>query len=107
MPRKRRAIKTRRGELSPSWHFYLLAGACESRLAPRRLPGWLDVLQADDEGALAVWREHRDELMTEAREAGFEPFGLLLERDPECDDVLPPDAARTAWSQRFCEEWSY
>jgi hypothetical protein len=65
------------------------------------------VLTTRDDDVLTCWNSHRTELLEEAQAAGFQPFGVLLEGQGDVDDVLPPDAAREAWSTAFCKELGY
>jgi len=86
-------------------------------LAPRRLPGWLDLLHAiATPGELRrAWEQHRDELTAAAQTAGFRPVAAAWfdgGREPVYDgdvDVYLPagSTARDEWSDLYCSLHAY
>ena len=82
-----------------------MVGAEPCRLAPARLPGWLDALTLDECGLRAVWMVHRDHIRREAAAARFTPAAAeWFDGDLAASGE---DVRRTAWSHAFCREWGY
>lgn len=77
-----RKIRTPKGQVlalpSPAMTFYVLTG----QQAKARIKGWAAVAMPADPAvaADAAWLQHREALIAEAAEHGFEPFGLTKKR---------------------------
>jgi hypothetical protein len=96
-----------------------------SHLAPVRLHGWVRALEVigdgegQDDELRALWTEHRDALLAEAKTAGFTPAGALwFDKGEGVQDgfVLRQaikgrdrtlETNRAAWSLAFCQRWGY
>jgi hypothetical protein len=113
------SLRASASDLSASMCHFLMCGSAEGRrLAPARLPGWLDclLLIADDDAVKVLWQTHGAALRAEAEAEGFMAAGAIwFDRDGNepnyVNDVavyrLPPDAARDEWSARFCDANKY
>ena len=102
--------------IDPSLAHLLMVGRSPERLAPARLPGWLETLGVL--GALAElfaeWQEHAAVLSTEARAHGFEPVASRwfhkdgrLRGDWNGGVPRDVDSARDRWSRAFCARLKY
>lgn len=103
------SVKRHADRLSPSDKHLLMAGQPDdAHLAPARLSNWLTTLLRNDAELEQIWREHRAELIAEAKAGGFVPAGVLwFERKEAYGSVLPRDPARERWSAEFCREHGY
>jgi hypothetical protein len=99
MTRKMRTPKARVDELpTPAWTFALLTGAPASV----RIAGWVTQAQGGCYGAPdadAVWTQHREALIAEARRHGFEPAQLTRK--------TPTGRGFEEWRDRFLATHRY
>jgi len=99
VPRK---IRTPKGQVaalpSAAWTYALLTGerpAC-------RLVGWVQQAHEGQYGeptAADVWAQHRDALIAEATDVGFEPYFVR--------NSAPAGPRFRAWRQRFLQDHRY
>ncbi len=97
-PNDPRQVLYGRPTLTPAMTFFLMTG----RWADARLPGWVSAAQAGLYGEPtpeAVWAEQAESLVSEARAAGFEPYGLTKKR--------PRGAAVEQWRAAFLDAHRY